>query len=145
MRLELLTDVVWRYDLLHEVAAAQGADGQVFGQGTAEFTGRLAGTATWANFPRLREGYAFPNAHGSLVVAENAFVLFTLTGMSSLTDGQGVHVLMFRTEHEPHLWLNQVIAVGEGSIDPDAGVLAMRYYSCHVDYLPTLPATAAEP
>jgi hypothetical protein len=139
VRLELLTDVVWRYDLLHEVEAAEGADGQVFGQGTAEFTGRLAGTATWANFPRLREGHAFPNAHGSLVVAEDAFVLFTLTGMSSLTDGQGVHVLMFRTEHEPHLWLNQVIAVGEGSIDPDAGVLAMRYYSCHVDYLPSLP------
>jgi hypothetical protein len=139
VRLELLTDVVWRYDLLHEVGAADGADGQVFGQGTAEFTGRLAGTATWAIFPRLREGYAFPNAHGSLTVAEDAFVLFTLTGMSSLTDGRGVHVLMFRTEHEPHLWLNQVIAVGEGSIDPDAGVLAMRYYSCHVDHLPALP------
>ncbi len=91
MRLELLTDVVGRHDLLHEVGAADGADGQVFGQGTAEFTGRLAATATWANFPRLREGYAFPNAHGSLVVAE------------------------------------------------DAVVLAMRYYSCHVDHLPTLP------
>jgi hypothetical protein len=142
VRLDLLTDVVWRYDLLHEVEAAEGADGQVFGQGTAEFTGRLAGTATWANFPRLREGYAFPNAHGSLVVAEDAFVLFTLTGMSSLSDGQGVHVLMFRTDHGPHRWLNEVIAVGEGSIDPAAGVLAMRYYSCHVDYLPTLPAAA---
>ncbi len=30
---------------LHGVEAAEGADGQVFGQGTAEFTGRLAGTA----------------------------------------------------------------------------------------------------
>ena len=66
MKLDPLTDVVWRYELLHGVEASDGADGQVFGQGTAEFTGRLAGTATWANFPRLREGYAFPNAHGRL-------------------------------------------------------------------------------
>ncbi|MGI8681420.1 MAG: hypothetical protein ACR2JO_04675 [Mycobacteriales bacterium] len=31
-----------------------------------------------------------------------------------------------------------VICVGEGSIDLTAGVLAMRYYSCEVDYLPAL-------
>ena len=78
-------------------------------------TGRITGRARWSNFPRLRDGYAFPNCQGSIAVAEGAFVLFSMVGMSSLTDGEGVHVLMFRTEHEPHLWLNQVIAVGEGS------------------------------
>jgi hypothetical protein len=139
VRLELLTDVVWRYDLLDEVPPSGAGDGQVYGQGTADFSGRVTGSARWSNFPRLRGGYAFPSCQGSIAVAEGAFVLFSMVGMSSLTDGQGVHVLMFRTEHEPHLWLNQVIAVGEGSIDPDAGVLAMRYYACHVDYLPTLP------
>ena len=92
----------------------------MFGQGTADFSGRITGRARWSNFPRLRGGYAFPNCQGSIAVAEGAFVLFSMVGMSSLTDGEGVHVLMFRTEHEPHLWLNQVIAVGEGSIDPDA-------------------------
>jgi hypothetical protein len=29
------------------------------------------------------------------------------------------------TEHKPHLWLTEVIAFGEGSIDPDAGALSM--------------------
>jgi hypothetical protein len=39
-------------------------------------------------------------------------------------------------------WLNDVIAVGEGSIDPDRAVLAMRYYACVVDYLPGIAAPA---
>ena len=138
MRLDHLTDVVWRYELLHGVEPSDGADGQVFGQGTADFTGRLAGTATWANSPRLREGYAFPNAHGSLVVGEDAFVLFTLTGLSSLEDGTGVHVMTFRTEHEPYRWLNTVIAVGEGIVDADTARLSMRYYECTVEVPPDL-------
>lgn len=141
VRLEHLADVLWRYELLHEVAASGSGDGQVYGQGVAEFSGRIIGRAQWSNFPRLRAGYAFPDGQGTIAVADDAFVLFKITGMSSLTDGQGVHVLTFRTEHEPHLWLNQVIAVEEGSIDPDAGVLAMRYYSCQVDHLPALPTS----
>ena len=141
MRLEHLVDVVWRYELLHGVDAADGADGQVFGQGTADFSGRLNGTATWANFPRLRAGYAYPDAHGSLVVGDDAFVLFTLTGMSSLEDGSGVHVMTFRTGHEPYRWLNRVIAVGEGTVDVETSRLAMRYYECIVDVRPDLPAT----
>jgi hypothetical protein len=138
MKLDPLTDVVWQYELLHGVEASDGADGQVFGQGTADFTGRLAGTATWANSPRLREGYAFPNAHGSLVVGEDAFVLFTLTGLSSLEDGTGVHVMTFRTEHEPYRWLNTVIAVGEGIVDVDTARLSMRYDECTVEVPPDL-------
>lgn len=72
-------------------------------------------------------------------MGEGGFVLFTLTGLSNLTDSGGVHVMTFMTEHEPHLWLNAVIAVGEGSIDVDRGALSMRYYSCHVDYRPKVP------
>lgn len=74
-------------------------------------------------------------------VGGQGFVLFRLTGLSNLADGAGVHVMTFMTEHEPHLWLNEVIAIGEGSIDPAAGALSMRYYSCHVDYRPSLDST----
>jgi hypothetical protein len=139
MRLDHLTDAVWRYDLLHEVQPGGGADGQVYGKGTGQLTGRLTGTATWSNFPRLREGHAFPDARGTIAVGDGAFVLFTLTGLSSLEDGRGVHVMTFRTDHEPHRWLNHVIAVGEGSIDPERALLAMRYYECVVDLLPDIP------
>ena len=75
-------------------------------------------------------------------MGDGGFVLFTLTGLSNLTDGAGIHVMTFVTEHEPHLWLNDVIAVGEGSIDVGRGALSMRYYSCHVDYRPEIPARA---
>ena len=75
-----------------------------------------------------------PNNAGA--VGERAFVLFALTGLSNLTDGAGVHVMTFMTEHEPYAWLNEVITVGEGSIDQAAGALPLRYYSCHVEHRP---------
>src|SRR3954462_14171553 len=95
-------------------------------------TGRLSGTATWSNSPRIRTGYASPDARGVIHV-DDGMVLFTLTGLSSLTDGRGVHVLTFQTDAPSHLWLNDVIAVGEGSIDVEHRRLAMRYYECTVE------------
>ena len=89
--------------------------------GTGTFTGRLSGIAEWSNFPRLRGGFAMPDARGAISVGEQAFVLFALTGLSDLTDGAGVHVMTFMTEHEPYAWLNDVIAVGEGRRRPGGG------------------------
>src|SRR6478736_802167 len=62
MRLDHLFDANWHYDLLHEVGSTDGGDGQVYGQGTGILSGRVNGTARWANYPRLRGGYAFPEA-----------------------------------------------------------------------------------
>jgi hypothetical protein len=139
MLLEPLCDVIWTYDLIRSVEPSPRGDGRLFGQGTAAFTGRLAGQARWSNSPRLRGGYAFPNAHGVLDVEVGGSVLFRLTGMSSLTDGRGIHVLTFETGDDEHAWLNDAFALGEGSVDAARGALAMRYYTCTVDYLPGVP------
>ncbi len=136
MRLEHLCDVEWQYDLLDEVVLAEGRTSHVYGQGTATFTGRLAGSAHWSNFPRLHAGFANPDARGSLDVGDGGHVLFTLHGLSDLTDGSGVHVLKFMTDTPSHLWVNDVIAIGEGSIDAERGALSMRYYECLVDHRP---------
>ena len=132
MQLEHLCDVSWTYDLLHEVEASDGADGRMYGQGTAVFEGRLSGSAQWSNFPRIRNRFARPDARGVLHV-DDVEVLFALSGLSSLEDGQGVHVMTFQTAASAHLWLNDVLAIGEGTIDVEHSRLAMRYYECRVE------------
>lgn len=143
MRLEPIFDVDWRYDRMSAIKPSTTGDGRMYGRGDAQFRGKLEGPADWSNFPRLHQQYAFPDARGTVSVGGEQFVLFTLIGMSSLTDGSGIHVMMFMTEDEKHLWLNDVIAVGEGSIDAERGVLAMRYYRCEVEHLPRLPPSSS--
>jgi hypothetical protein len=133
MRLDHLCDASWIYDELHEVPPSPAGDGRFYGQGTGTLTGRLSGTARWSNFPRIREGHALPDARGVIRLAEGGEVLFALGGLSTLTDGMGVHVMTFRTAAPSHLWLNDVVAVGEGTIDVEHSRLAMRYYECGIE------------
>ena len=83
-------------------------------------------------FPRIRNRIALPDARG-VIHAGDTEVLFALTGLSSLDDGRGVHVMTFQTTAPSYLWLNDVVAIGEGTIDVEHAHLAMRYYECRVE------------
>ena len=42
-------------------------------------------------------------------------------------------MVTFQTAAPAYLWLNEVLAVGEGTIDVERSRLAMRYYECRVE------------
>jgi hypothetical protein len=129
MELKQLVDVEFRYQSM-AVAGPSSRAGRIFGAGSATFSGdRLAGPATWANFPRvLTDGSTRPQAAGALTTEDGATVLFQVGGNGYPQAGRALHVLTFEVDDERYAWLNDVVAVGEGSVD--GGVLRIRYFEC---------------
>jgi hypothetical protein len=111
-----------------------GEEGAAYGEGDATFTGpRLQGSARWVNHPRRRsDGMMMPNAHGLIVTADGAKVLFSFSGRTVFEAGVGKQLLhvTFETEDERYTWMNTSVCVLEGLIDSQTGHMKARIYAC---------------
>lgn len=110
-----------------------GGEGSGYGSGHGTARGeRLNGTVVWSNHPRRRsDRRMLPNAHGVILTADDASVVFELTGRTVFDDpGRGAQNLTgwFESADERYRWLNDVVCVAEGVILMDAGRSEIEVY-----------------
>ncbi len=129
MELTPLCSLELRYDGPFHLARPYGGEsGPGWGAGDGTVTGtRLAGRMVWSNHADRRgDGTMLPNVRGVITTADGAEVFVELTGRTVFDDAGGQQMLFatFEAEDPAYVWLNAVICVGEGRIDP--GTLEAR-------------------
>ena len=137
MRLEPLCEVELGYT--SEFILVQpygGEEGSGYGEGEGTLSGeRLSGTVRWVNHPHRRNDSAMlPDTHGIIRTPDDATILFSFQGRTMWSEdgskgGQALRVL-FESDHDRYKWLNEVLCVLEGVIDPERLVMQARAYVC---------------
>jgi len=144
MRLEHLCDMqlVYRKERFGEFALVRpygGQDGRGYGEGDGIVTGeKLSGHMRWVNHPSRRGDRAMlPNVHGIIETDKGAQVLFSLSGRTVWIQAEGrpkgrqLLMALFEAEDEHYQWLNDVVCVMEGVIDPGSlTMVPMPVYVC---------------
>ena len=142
MRLEHLCSMELRYTTDFHLARPYGNEsGLGWGVGEGTVSGdRLSGSAQWSNQPSRRgDGVMRPNARGVIATAESAEVFFDLTGRTVFVEENGESVgrqllmTLFESEHERYSWLNNVVCMTEGAIDPVRAVMRSEVFLCLSD------------
>ena len=137
MRLEPLFAMDLDYeDGFFVIAPYGGTEGAGYGSGRGSVSGeRVRGAVRWSNHPRRREdGVLVPDAHGMIETDDDARIVFHLGGYSTAVEGSPttraiVSPATFATDDDRYRWLNNVVAVGEGTIDFRTLRLRMQYYA----------------
>lgn len=139
MRLEPLCTLDLRYrGGFHLVRPYGNESGLGWGTGDGTVIGDLvSGTATWSNQPSRRgDGAMLPQVRGVITTADGAVVLFDLTGRTIFVERDGQEVgrqivtVMFESEAEPHRWLNDVVCIGDGAMDPVQASAHISVFRC---------------
>jgi hypothetical protein len=139
MRLEPLCDLDLHYiGDFHLARPYGGESGTGWGRGEGVAHGdRLSGAITWSNHPTRRgDGAMLPNARGVISTENGAEILVDLTGRTVWVerDGQEVGrqllVVLMESEHDGYSWLNNLVCVGEGLVDPEAMTSHIQVFSC---------------
>jgi hypothetical protein len=137
MRLEPIFDMDLDYeDGFFVIAPYGGTEGTGYGSGGGRVSGeRVTGAVRWSNHPRRREdGVLMPDAHGVIETDDGARIVFHLGGYSTAIEGSStkraiVSPAGFATDDDRYRWLNDVVALGEGTIDFQTVRVRMRYYA----------------
>jgi len=124
MRLRHLCDVNLHYEgHFHLVRPYGNESGIGWGRGGGTVSGeQVRGEYTWSNHPRRRgDGMMLPAVRGVVTTSDGAELMLEMSGRTSFgPDGVG-HQLMFalfESEHPTYAWLNDVVCLAEGRIDP---------------------------
>jgi hypothetical protein len=150
VRLDYLFDIDMKY--VGETVALQP-----HGDGTREWFGvlegvlrgpRLMGRLRWANHARQREdGVWCPNAHGVVTTEDGAQILMTMRGYNipakvSGAKGSVVATCTFSASDTKYRWLNDVIAVVEGTRDSERNETRLKAYACVNETIIRSPSVA---
>ena len=128
MRFTHLCDLELHYEGdFHLVQPYGDESGTGWGRGGGSVVGdRLQGAYEWSNHPRRRgDGMMLPHVRGVVTTADGAELILELSGRTRFSpDGTGLQMLfaLFETEHPTYSWLNEVVCLAEGRINP--GMLA---------------------
>ncbi|MEP6666327.1 MAG: DUF3237 family protein [Nocardioidaceae bacterium] len=114
-----------------------------WGAGEGTVTGeRLSGDVRWSNHPTRRgDGTMLPNVRGLITTTDNAHVMFDLTGRTvwveihGETTGRQLLMTLFEAEDERYTWLNNIVCISEGAIDPVKLSSHFEVHTCHSDML----------
>lgn len=116
-----------------------GEEGSGYGEGDGIVTGhRIAGKVSWVNHPRRRsDGRMLPDAGGIVQTDDGAKVMFRMQGrtvfrVNEKGEGKGGQLLwiLFESDDERYLWLNDALCVIEGLIDAQTSRIKFKVYAC---------------
>jgi hypothetical protein len=127
------------------------------GKATAEWLGvlegdirrpRLTGRLRWADHARQREdGVWCPDAHGVVTTEDRAQILMTMRGYNvpatdSGAKGYVVAACTFSSSDARYRWLNDVMAVVEGTRDSERNETRLKAYACVNETITRSPTLA---
>lgn len=140
MILERLCEMELAYRGLFELVKPYGGEeGSGYGEGDGIVTGdRIAGEVRWVNHPRRRsDGRMLPDAAGMVQTDDGAKVMFRMQGrtvfrVNEKGEPKGGQLLwiLFESEDERYLWLNDALCVIEGVIDAQTLRMKFKVYEC---------------
>jgi Protein of unknown function (DUF3237) len=142
MRLDPLCHMTLQYTGDYHLVRPYGNEsGLGWGIGTGSVTGdRLTGELQWSNQPSRRgDGTMLPNARAVITTAEGAEVFCDLTGRTVFVEqggetvGRQLLMTLFESEDERYSWLNKVVCMTEGVIDPEKGLSRFVVHVCESD------------